>query len=73
MATPLHTQLDEAAQRVIAAFPDRPILEVDFYQQSNGRFVAYVGKATRMRRFGKSHATVADLEAATIAALRAED
>lgn len=60
----------DAAARIVAAFPELPMLAVDIRQSPiNGRFYVRVGKASRMRGYG-SATTLALLEERTIAKLR---
>ncbi len=62
-----------AEARVLAAFPDRPMLEVHVCQQSSGAYAVYAGKATRMRRVpGRGQPTPEAAADAAIAKLRAE-
>jgi len=56
-------------QRVRDAFADRPMLEVQIQQQSNGLWCAYVGKFGQMRRFVTGKASPTEVADAVIAKL----
>lgn len=71
MTNTTQAQMEAARARIVASFPDRPMLEVEVWFDGS-HFVVEAGKATRMKRLVRDF-TLDRAEGRAVAKLRSED